>query len=578
MFSLFSASVAFADTASSRVTVSTEEDELEYYISASPDGAMSVTSTGSIEKLTGSFTDNSNTGNTGILSNESSSGVTIDDESYGIGYLETDFIYNITSLYGVGSIGAIKNTGKIYSIDADFILNTAENTTNSSGAVVGLISNGGTIVSIEGDFISNSAATNRSSSSSSAAVNGFISNTGTISSIEANFSDNELSTKAGNAQGFLFNQGTGTIGSITGNFSGNSSTATTGKAYASAIRNAGTIYEVSGNFIANETASNSAANAYAGAVYNDGNIGFLAYDDGDSSTDDNMTFAGNTVNSVSNAIYNTGTVNFNAYNDCEISVNDGISGTTNGSTTGLIAINNVLTSDSYDYYSSTDYSKVSFNNNVKNQTVTVYNGTLNLGGHNGGDVYTWDTYTAYNTTTGELTSSTESYTTVASIASLTNTSITVNSGATLQIGTNSSLDAVLVDGDSAITIKSGAEMLMDASSTLSLNYGATLTFETNITFTYTDASFDLALSAFVAEDEFSWTIFSFADESDAEALYAYLLEDGNLSISDYDGEYLLSLSGSNIIFSNAVAVPEPSTYAMIFGVIALGFAYYRRRK
>ena len=33
-----------------------------------------------------------------------------------------------------------------------------------------------------------------------------------------------------------------------------------------------------------------------------------------------------------------------------------------------------------------------------------------------------------------------------------------------------------------------------------------------------------------------------------------------------------------LVLSSVSAVPEPSTYAAIFGVVALGFAAYRRRK
>ncbi len=55
----------------------------------------------------------------------------------------------------------------------------------------------------------------------------------------------------------------------------------------------------------------------------------------------------------------------------------------------------------------------------------------------------------------------------------------------------------------------------------------------------------------------------------------------NLTINGVDTDYYTAELNTNgyIVFSvNAAAVPEPSTYAMILGVLALGFAYYRRRK
>ena len=51
----------------------------------------------------------------------------------------------------------------------------------------------------------------------------------------------------------------------------------------------------------------------------------------------------------------------------------------------------------------------------------------------------------------------------------------------------------------------------------------------------------------------------------------------DISNVSYDGEYLSFVVSSFSSYGYA-AVPEPSTYAAIFGVIALGFVAYRRRK
>ena len=51
-----------------------------------------------------------------------------------------------------------------------------------------------------------------------------------------------------------------------------------------------------------------------------------------------------------------------------------------------------------------------------------------------------------------------------------------------------------------------------------------------------------------------------------------------LTTEDFEfvaGQYTEGING---YWLNAIAVPEPSTYAMIFGAVALGFARYRRRK
>ncbi len=61
-----------------------------------------------------------------------------------------------------------------------------------------------------------------------------------------------------------------------------------------------------------------------------------------------------------------------------------------------------------------------------------------------------------------------------------------------------------------------------------------------------------------------------------------LFEDASVEVYDVNGDLLdsnsYSLLGGTFTYTGGTAVPEPSTYAMIFGVVALGFAAYRRRK
>ena len=49
------------------------------------------------------------------------------------------------------------------------------------------------------------------------------------------------------------------------------------------------------------------------------------------------------------------------------------------------------------------------------------------------------------------------------------------------------------------------------------------------------------------------------------------LDSGGMGTSCNAGYFEITLTGTS-------TVPEPSTYAAIFGVLALGFAVYRRRK
>ena len=45
-----------------------------------------------------------------------------------------------------------------------------------------------------------------------------------------------------------------------------------------------------------------------------------------------------------------------------------------------------------------------------------------------------------------------------------------------------------------------------------------------------------------------------------------------------DGTILVDTTTNSGYYTYTLAIPEPSTYAMIFGAIALGFVAYRRRK
>ena len=61
-------------------------------------------------------------------------------------------------------------------------------------------------------------------------------------------------------------------------------------------------------------------------------------------------------------------------------------------------------------------------------------------------------------------------------------------------------------------------------------------------------------------------------EEDLEKYFSVLDEEKyKINIAAVDGE-------ANAFWVNAVAVPEPAEWALIFGAIALGLVIYRRRK
>ena len=115
--------------------------------------------------------------------------------------------------------------------------------------------------------------------------------------------------------------------------------------------------------ITDSTFTGNSASRQGGAIYNYGTVNIIA-DAADT------TFTGNTAGGVSNALYNATTVNLNA-DGANIVFNDGIDGSN-----GTININGVNVIDGVQAPTN---GTVAINNEVKNNTVNMYNGTLLFG-------------------------------------------------------------------------------------------------------------------------------------------------------------------------------------------------------
>lgn len=216
---------------------------------------------GKIEDITGKFIANTAiTGGGAIYNNTNSS----------IANISGDFISNeATGSNGMG--GAIYNRGKekIESITGDFISNTAK---VNGGAIYNQYSTA--IDKIEGNFIDNTAGSK----------GGAIYNEGKVDEISGNFIGNATSGVGNDDDGAtLYNGGNGKITNISGNFNGNKTSG-----YGAAIRNAGTIGDISANFVANSSDKDG------GAIYNNLNktIGNITGD-----------FIGNSAGGSGGAIY-----------------------------------------------------------------------------------------------------------------------------------------------------------------------------------------------------------------------------------------------------------------------------------
>jgi len=92
----------------------------------------------------------------------------------------------------------------------------------------------------------------------------------------------------------------------------------------------------------------------------------------------------------------------------------------------------------------------------------------------------------------------------------------------------------------------------------------------------------LTLVGDFAETENSVSLDSIFGDSTGVVLSAMEDENASFTVVDSNGQEWttenVSFDGNKVSFDLGTAVPEPSTYAMIFGAIALGFVAYRRRK
>ncbi|MCM1265902.1 MAG: hypothetical protein NC200_06855, partial [Candidatus Gastranaerophilales bacterium] len=229
--------------------------------------------------------------NLGTLSNVSGSF----DENYAFGY------DNVDSVLG----GAIVNKGTMTKIDASFTGNYARS--SSYYAYGGAIENQSYINTISGNFTANYVMAIQYGGG------GAIDNNSQIYTISGDFSKNYVTATNYATAGAIFNSNDAYIGDISGEFSENYVISTAYNATGGAITSAGTIRNITGNFINNSVTAALFANG--GAIYNTGSI-----------TNISASFIGNSAIGVSGAsggaIYTNSDLRFVATNQAfEISGN-----------------------------------------------------------------------------------------------------------------------------------------------------------------------------------------------------------------------------------------------------------------
>ena len=235
-------------------------------------------------------------------------------------------------------------------------INITNNITNDTTSGLGMLGGNNNTVTI----IGNGYDINGNSQSGVTVNIGQILN---INNIGSNGSDGFNGFETDGYGSAIYNNSYGTV-TITGSIFSNNSASNWG----GAIFN-----DVNGTVTITDSTFNNNSADYGGAIYNTGTANIIA-DKADT------IFTGNTANNISNALHQSnGTTNLNASDSAKIIFNDGIDGNANYISNNIININNTGVKMADGTSDAPTSGIVEFNNEVKNNTVNMYNGVLKFG-------------------------------------------------------------------------------------------------------------------------------------------------------------------------------------------------------
>lgn len=198
-------------------------------------------------------------------------------------------------------------------------------------------------------------------------------------------------------------------------------------------------------------------------------------------------------------------------------------------------------------------------------TTSARGGTINVSGEN----------TVFNVSEGfiqaETSASGQVYTTVLNISdggkaningALDVSSVTIDNASV-------TADSIVVSADRDMTVTGASTVETDM---LTVHEGSTLSLEEAVTLDI--AMLEVILSSELAEGtEFDLNnIFG-----DATGIVLSGVEN-NVFIGDSEGNLFEAIISENGVITAGTPIPEPSTYAAIFGILALGIAAWRKRK
>ena len=150
----------------------------------------------------------------------------------------------------------------------------------------------------------------------------------------------------------------------------------------------------------------------------------------------------------------------------------------------------------------------------------------------------------------------------------------ISGGAVLSLERGADL---IVTNAKTLTVASDGAIAIDTdlsgSTKFTVDHGAGLVFENGAKLTIN------VMEDIIGGDVLEFTALSWYDDSYIAGLDTIKPNQTlflNVNGATYTGDWKYEIKGNSL--NILINVPEPSTYAMIFGAIALGFAAYRRRK
>lgn len=151
---------------------------------------------------------------------------------------------------------------------------------------------------------------------------------------------------------------------------------------------------------------------------------------------------------------------------------------------------------------------------------------------------------------------------------------TLNGGSRIMLGQGAFFE---ITNGKTLTLANSSEIQIDTdlggSTIFKVDGNAGLTFEHGAKLTVN------LIGDISEEDAYTFTAMTFEDDARIAGLED-LLTDGNLFLTvlgkKFNGSWDYAIKDNNLLIS--INVPEPATYAAIFGALALAFAAYRRRK